>query len=351
MRFAIVGCGVIGGAHAKSLESLADRAELVAVADTVPERAAAFATEYGVRALNSLEEVLAQPDIDVVTLATPSGLHGDEAIATLEAGKHVIIEKPLDVSVEMARKVLAAEAKSDKVAMVVSQLRYEPAITVVREAVTSGAFGKITSAATSMAWWRSQEYYDSGDWRGTWELDGGGALMNQGIHAIDLFRWLMGDPVEVYAWADRLAHERIEVEDTAVAVVRFANGAIGTIHGTTAAYPGVSRRIQIHGDKGSAIMDDGTLAYFHAAGSPYGGSGEGNQADSVLPKENASDVAAASAALKPGSHSKQFADFLDAVAEGRPPLVTVTEGAKTLALICSIYESARTGASVKIPQL
>ncbi|WP_422934246.1 Gfo/Idh/MocA family protein [Sinomonas sp. P47F7] len=343
LRFAVVGCGQIGKAHAHALKELAPRAELAAVVDNVPGRAAALADEHGVLALTSLEEALARQDIDVVTLGTPSGLHADQAVAALDSDKHVIVEKPLDVTMEAAQRVLQAEKRSGRTAMVVSQMRYLPASGVVREAAESGAFGKLTSGSATMAWWRSQEYYDSGDWRGTWELDGGGALMNQGIHVIDLFRWFFGDPVEVYAWAQCAAHQRIEVEDTAVAVVRFANGALGTIHGTTAAYPGVNRRIQVHGDRGSAIIDEGVLTYYHAASGdapdlPYGAEGDGNQAASLIHEADRFLT----------SHARQFNDFIDAIDHGRPPLVTVTEAAKTLALIRAIYESAQLGQPVKV---
>lgn len=356
LRFAVVGCGQIGRAHARALCELSPRGQMVAVVDSVPERAATFGGEYGVDALGSLEEALARPDIDVVTLGTPSGLHGEQVVMALESGKHVIVEKPLDVSVDVARRVLAMERRSDRVAMVVSQMRYLPASQAVHRAAQSGAFGRLTSATVSMAWWRSQGYYDSGDWRGTWALDGGGALMNQAIHVIDLFRWFLGNPVEVYAWSDRLAHERIEVEDSAVAIVRFENGALGTIHGTTAAYPGVSRRIQVHGDRGSAILEDTRLAYYYAAQGeaedlPYGSRGDENQAATVLPEQPPKSARLPSAdPTDPSmsSHAVQFMDFLDAVAEGRSPLVTLTDGAKTLALICAIYESARSGQPVRV---
>ncbi len=346
LRFAVVGCGHIGAAHARALKELEPRAELVAVVDIVAERALGLAKEHGAASFTSLEEALDDPDIDVVTLGTPSGLHADQAVAALEAGKHVIVEKPLDVTMEAAQKVLEAERRSDRTAMVVSQMRYLPASGVVRQAVESGAFGTLTSGSATMAWWRSQSYYDSGDWRGTWKLDGGGALMNQGIHVIDLFRWIFGDPVEVYAWAGRLAHERIEVEDTAVAVIRFANGALGTIHGSTAAYPGVNRRIQVHGDRGSALIEEGRLTYFHAGRAdahdiPYGADGDDNQVEAVLPAADQKDRFRT-------SHARQFSDFLEAVAEGRPPLVTVTEAAKTLALIRAIYESAGRGEPVRV---
>src|SRR5207237_9057935 len=148
---------------------------------------------------------------------------------------------------------------------VISQHRYGTASEVVFKAVRSGRLGRVTSGNAVVSWWRSQAYYDSAGWRGTWALDGGGAVMNQGIHTVDLLVWFLGEPVEVFAWTGCLAHERIEVEDTAVATIRFAGGVLGVIQATTAAYPGMNARVQLHGDRGSAVIDDDRLAYFHTA--------------------------------------------------------------------------------------
>ncbi|WP_020577534.1 Gfo/Idh/MocA family protein [Actinopolymorpha alba] len=360
MRFAVIGAGVIGRTHAQTIQSLSPRAELAVVVDTIPERAQELAGQLGIEASTALKEVLARADVDAVTIATPSGQHSDAAVAALDAGKHVIIEKPLDVNLEAARRVAEAEKRSDRTAMVVSQHRYDPASLIVHEAVKAGKFGRLTSGNAIMSWWRSQAYYDSGDWRGTWALDGGGALMNQGIHTIDLLAWFMGEPVEVYAWTGRLAHERIEVEDTAVATVRFASGALGVVHGTTAAYPGLTTKIHVHGDRGSAVVDHNKLTYFHAAGDDaeeyaYGAGGQANQAEAVLAAsghaEEKEDTGPKVAGISATSHTTQFVDFLNAVDEGRPPLVTVADATQTLALIRGIYESARRQAPVKIKEL
>ncbi|WP_232665251.1 Gfo/Idh/MocA family protein [Pseudonocardia sp. TRM90224] len=348
MRFAVLGCGVIGAVHARTIKALAPRAELVVAVDAVEERARAIADEHGVDASTSLDEVLARDDVDAVTICTPSGMHSDAAVAVLDAGKHVIIEKPLDVDLDAARRVLDAERRSDRTAMVISQHRHDLASRVVHEALTAGSFGTVTSGMALMPWWRSQAYYDSGDWRGTVEMDGGGALMNQGIHTLDLLVWFLGEPVEVFAYTGLLAHERIAVEDTAVATVRFASGALGIVHGTTAAYPGLTTRVQVHGDRGSAVIDHNQLAYFHAAGDgdeirAHGVAGGGNQAEER--------IAAAAPVDRTTSHSEQFEDFLDAVEHGRPPLVTVETAARTLAVIRAIYTSAEAGRPVTIKEL
>ena len=351
MRFAIIGCGVIGTTHAETIAALAPRASLAVVVDTVPERAEALAAKHGVDASTSVAEALARPDVDAVTICTPSGQHADGAVSALDAGKHVIIEKPLDVNLDAARRVLEAERRSDRTAMVVSQHRHDSASQIVHNALAAGRFGRITSGVALMPWWRSQDYYDSGGWRGTMELDGGGALMNQGIHTIDLLTWFLGEPLEVFAYADRLAHERIEVEDTAVATIRFAGGALGIVHGTTAAYPGLTTRVQVHGDRGSAMIDRNELVYFHATNGDgpayaYGANGGANDAEAVL-----AAAGPATPRADTTSHTAQFEHFLDAVAEGRPPLVTVEAAARTLALIRGIYESAATRRPVELKEV
>lgn len=346
MRFGVIGSGVIGAQHAKTIRVLAPRSELAVVADPVADRADRLAAEFETEAAYSLDAVLARADVDVVTLCTPSGMHSDAAVAALEAGKHVIIEKPIDIDLAAARRVVEAEQRTGRTVMVISQHRHDPGSQIVHQALQAGRLGTVTSGVGLMPWWRSQGYYDSGDWRGTVELDGGGALMNQGIHTVDLLVWFLGEPVEVFAYTDLLAHERIEVEDTAVATVRFAGGALGVIHGTTAAYPGLSTRVQVHGTRGTAVIEKDKLVYFHAAGddavdSPYGAK-VANQVDEAL-----------ATALPEGvtTHSIQFADFLDAMESGRPPLVTAEAATRTLAVIRGIYASAAAGRPVKIKEL
>jgi UDP-N-acetyl-2-amino-2-deoxyglucuronate dehydrogenase len=348
VRFAVIGCGLIGPVHARSLARLAPRAELALVVDRSLERAAELAGTYGAASSTSVEDAFRRDDIDAVAICTPSGSHADLAVAALRAGKHVVIEKPLDVSLDAARRVAEAERHSDRTVTVISQHRFDRSSQAVHEAIRHGRLGRVTSASASIPWWRSQRYYDASRWRGTWDLDGGGALMNQGMHTVDLLVWLLQEPVEVFAWAGRLAHERIEVEDTAVGVVRFASGALGAIHGTTAAYPGLSARLQVHGQCGSAVIEQDRLVYFHVAAGDenapdLGARGGGNQAHELFPDQD-EDVATAGSdpAALSQVHTDQYRDFLDAVAEGRPPLVTVAEATKTLAVVCAVYESVRT---------
>lgn len=357
MRFGILGCGVIGPHHAKAIAGL-DGAELVAVADVVPEQAKKLADEYGCAWYKSLPDLLSGADLDAVCLCTPSGMHAEEAVAVMEAGKGVVIEKPIDIKLEAVDRLLEVQRATGGKVAVVSQHRFDPATRAVREAVDSGRFGRLTSGSAEVRWWRSQSYYDSGGWRGTWALDGGGVLINQAIHSIDLLQWLMGSVVEVTAYTELLAHERIEVEDTAVAILRFASGAVGTIVATTAAYPGLTARIVLHGDRGSAVIDDDKLDYFHVAGdgqesADYGAGGGGNQAEKVM-EQYGGTASSLGAGADPGSlsmaHRDQIQDFIEAVREDREPSINAEEGRKPLAIIRGIYESSQTGRPVRIQE-
>ena len=356
VRFGILGCGVIGPHHAQAIAGLADDVVLVAVADKHQDRAEKLARQYDVAAYSSLADLLRHPDLDAVCICTPSGEHAANAVDVLNAGKHVVVEKPVDVTLEAIDRLRAARRSEAQKVAVISQHRFDMSARVVRDAVDQGRLGRLTAGTAQVRWWRSQAYYDSGAWRGTWEHDGGGALMNQSIHTIDLLQWIMGPVVEVSAYTGLLAHERIEVEDTAVAIVRFAGGALGIIEGTTAAYPGLTARLEVHGDHGSAIIDNDELVYFHSApsgeqGADYGAGGGGNQAPEMLSQYGADRVSAA-AGSDPASlsmaHREQIREFVDAIREDREPLVNIEEGRKPVALILAVYESARTGRPVKV---
>jgi predicted dehydrogenase len=350
VRFGIVGAGVIGKVHAAAISKLSPEAELAFVADEIRDRAETLAADHGAAAGTSISEILERPDIDAVAICTPSGQHAGQTFAALEAGKHVVVEKPLDVSMAAAAQVAKAQRLSGCTVTVISQHRFDPSSRLVRDSIRGGLLGGITSAVASVAWWRGQDYYDSGNWRGTRALDGGGAVINQGIHTIDLLLWLLGDAAEVFAWAECLAHESIEVEDTAVATIRFASGALGAVHATTAAYPGLTARLQVHGTSGSAVIDGDRLAYFHI--DPREAS---TRADAVsaeagrLIAAQTGPAAGADPAALSGAHTEQYRDFLDAVAQGRPPAVTVGDAARTLVVVHAIYASARSGRPVRIP--
>ncbi|WP_035776768.1 Gfo/Idh/MocA family oxidoreductase [Arthrobacter sp. H5] len=359
-RAVIVGCGVIGRQHAEVLASLRG-AEVVAVVDAVHGAAVAIADKLEREwnrprpaVFTTLKEALAAQDADLVAVCTPSGLHAPVAEEAIAAGKHVVIEKPLDVDLARARTIAAAADRAKDAGLVVSvisQHRFDPSSLAVARAVQDGRFGRLTSGVASVAWWRSQRYYDSGEWRGTWDLDGGGAVMNQGVHTVDLLIWFLGRPVEIHAHTALLAHERMEVEDTAVATIRFASGALGVVHATTAAYPGLTVRVQVHGSEGSAVIDNDELTYFHALDasrerSDMGLNLRGNQAQAELGDAGA-NFPAQDPTVDSNGHTRQYKDILEAIAEGRQPGVTVGDAVMALATVRALYISAALGAPVK----
>ncbi|MDX3659950.1 Gfo/Idh/MocA family oxidoreductase [Streptomyces sp. ID05-26A] len=305
LRFALVGAGAIGEVHARLINA---SAELAVVVDSSLERAERIAAEFGGTPMTSLDDAFEH--VDAVSVCLPSGAHADTTVRALQAGKHVVVEKPIDVTLKAADRIIAVERASGRTVAVISQRRFQAEPAAAHRAISQGALGRITSGIAESTLWRPQEYYDAKPWRGTWALDGGGALMNQGVHAVDLLLWLMGEPVEVLARSACLAHERIEVEDTVAAVVTFASGALGTITATTAAHPGLPVRVAVHGDRGSVVIgDDGSVEDAHLA---------------------------------------QYHDFLAAARDGRPPLVGTEDGRRALAVVLAVYESARTGTPVAL---
>jgi UDP-N-acetyl-2-amino-2-deoxyglucuronate dehydrogenase len=346
-KVALVGAGVIGKHHGLVLSQLADRVELVAVADIDMARAEDLAAERGGRPYPSLTAALAAEEIDVVVVCTPTGRHGQVAVEALHAGKHVIVEKPAEITVARTDEIIEAQQKAGTLVTVISQHRFDPATETTLAAIGRGEFGRLTSGIASIDWWRGQSYYDSGDWRGTWELDGGGALMNQGVHTVDLLVAALGRPVEVFAYTGTLAHERIEVEDVAVGVVRFESGALGVLHATTAAYPGLSARLQVHGDRGSAVIDNDQLAFFHATE-------QGSEREEKLmgTTQATSGGAGPTAGSNPGqlsdAHRLQYLNFLGAL-DGTDQLrVDLATNRQSIGVITGVYESARTGKPVRL---
>lgn len=344
VRFGIVGTGSIADFHAKAIQD-AHGAELTLVYNRSAEKACTFATKHNARAVESLEALLGAEDVDAVCITTPSGAHAEPAIAALKAGKHVLCEKPLEVSLERTDSIISAAKEADRVLAAVFQARFGEGARTLKRAIEAGRFGRLTICSAYFKWWRDQAYYDSGGWRGTWKLDGGGAFMNQGIHAVDLLQWLVGMPAEVKAFAGTLAHERIEVEDTAVAALRFPSGALGVIEGATSTHPGFARRIEISGDKGTAVMEDDTLKVWQFA------------------EEDAGDAAIRGAANKPGAvgggasdpraistegHKRQVEDLVRAIRDKSQPGIPGAEARNAIALILAIYRSAREGGGVQL---
>jgi UDP-N-acetyl-2-amino-2-deoxyglucuronate dehydrogenase len=348
LRFGIVGYGVIGELHARAIRSL-PTAQLVAVADTVPEKIQKLAQEYPIASYANAQEMYAQEQLDIVNICTPSGMHGEHAIEAMRAGCHVIVEKPMEITLAAIEKMLQVQQETGRKLAVISQHRFDSATQQVRKLVDEQAFGRLVLGNAIIPWWRSQKYYDSGAWRGTWELDGGGVLMNQSIHSIDLLQWLMGRVKSIYAYTDTLVHS-METEDVAVAVLRFANGAVGTVAATTGAYPGVGTRIEIYGDKGSAVIDSDKLGYLHLARDdseevgPYGG----GKKQAPTASNPGATGAADPAAIGTDTHALQIADMMRAVRENGTPLLDGNEARHPVEIILGIYESARTGKEVTL---
>jgi predicted dehydrogenase len=349
VRFGVLGCGVIGPTHAAAIAGLPD-AELVAVADSTPERAEALAAQYGAHAYGTLEAMLARAQLDVVNVCTPSGMHGAHAVQVMRSGRHVMVEKPMEIRREAIEEMLRVQEETRTKLAVIFQHRFVPASQEVHALVQEGALGRPVLGNAHEPLWRSQAYYDSGAWRGTWALDGGGVLMNQAIHSIDLLQWLMGSVQSAYALTGTLAHQ-METEDTAVAVLRFANGALGTIIGTTAAYPGVTSRVELFGERGSIAIENDQLRFLHLARDEGEAPAYGRppQPASRTARHLGTGTTSDPAAVTTSPHSAQIADMIRAVRDGGTPLVDGREGRRAVDIILSIYESARTGREVAVP--
>lgn len=342
--FGIVGLGLIADFHAQAIQSMSN-ANLLAGVDIAAERVKKFSEQFGCAGYTSLEEMLQHPGLDIVTICTPSGAHMEPALQAVAAGKHVIIEKPLEVTLEKCDRIIeAADEQGVRVATIFPS-RFHDSSRAIKQAVEDRRFGTITVADAYVKWYRTQEYYDDGGWHGTVALDGGGALMNQSIHAIDLLRWFLGPVKSVQAYADTLGHERIEVEDTAVAVLRFHNGAMGVIEGSTAVYPGYLKRIEIGGTDGSVILEESSLkAWQFRSELPDDASIRERFAARPDSGGGASDPAAIS--FKP--HQMQLQEFIDSLDAGKPSHVEREEGRHAVEIILAIYESARTGREVTL---
>jgi predicted dehydrogenase len=282
----------------------------------------------------------------VVTIGTPSGAHLDPAVAAARAGKHVIVEKPLEITLKRCDKIIEECRKAGVVCSTIFPSRFHDSSQLLKKAIDQGRFGRLTVGDAYVKWFRTQQYYDSGAWRGTWELDGGGALMNQAIHSVDLLSWLMGPVVEVRAQVGLLAHERIAVEDVAVATVRFASGALGVIEASTAIYPGYLKRIEIHGACGSAAMEEEDVVKWDFAKS--------KPQDEAIHQRMASRTSGGGGAADPAAighhgHARQFRDVLKAIKKGAAPLIDGPEGRRSVEIILAIYKSAETGTAVQLP--
>ncbi|AWW43241.1 Gfo/Idh/MocA family protein [Streptomyces cadmiisoli] len=365
LSFGVIGCGSIGGLTSRLLSgrdersatAFAGRAVLAGVAARTRQSAKKLADELGLAA-EGVSDLLRRPDIDAVCVCTPSGTHADIAVRALEAGKHVLVEKPIDVDCMAADRLIAASERTGLTLGVISQCRFTPAAMAAQRAIDSGALGRITSLLIEVPYWRSMSYYSASDWRGTRSLDGGGALANQGVHYLDLAQWLGGPVTEVSAHSAVLAHEGIEVEDTISASLRLANGALGTLLASTAAYPGRESRVSVQGDRGSLVIEGDRLTYFHtfedAQGSDvgaYGAYGQQNQVarlTQLAAEQRAGDDDRDRTGQPRQPHRAQILDFCRAVETGERPIVDGESARRTLAVVQAVYRSARERQPVRV---
>jgi len=341
-NFGIIGAGLIADFHARAIGDI-ENAKLIGFADALPEKARHLADKHSCRAFADNDALLHSPDIDIVTIATPSGVHLEPAIAAAEAGKHVICEKPLEIALDRVDAMIAAHEKAGTLFGGVFQNRFSEAMVPLRQAIQAERFGKITFAGVYVPWWREDSYYQ-GNWHGTWKHDGGGALMNQSIHTIDMLCDLMPPVESVQGYADHLGHD-IEAEDTAVAALRFTSGALGLIYGTTASWPGQFKRVEITGTKGTVVYLEDSLTVWQFA--------EEKPEDEEIRQKFGSVQTTGGGVADPAAisylgHKKNFQAFLKALETGSDFEISGVEGRKSIELILAIYQSAKEQKRIKL---
>ncbi len=339
----IIGCGMIARFHAKAISELKG-SKLVSCFSRDMDKAKSFAQEFGCVSHANLAAMLADPKLDIVTICTPSGAHLEPGIKAAKAKKHVLVEKPLEVTVSRCDRLIDACEKNGVYLGTIFPSRFHDSAKTLHKAIEANRFGTIAVADAIVKWYRTQQYYDSGTWRGTWALDGGGVLMNQAIHSVDLLLWLMGRAKAVTAMTALRAHERIEVEDTAVATIEFASGALGTIVATTAAFPGVLKRIEIAGSRGMAVLEEEAIKVWSFDKAM-------KQDEKVIAEKNSNSTgggASDPAAIGHVAHRELFKDFLNAIKRNVTSKIDGCEGRRSVELINAIYRSAKTGKRVTI---
>jgi UDP-N-acetyl-2-amino-2-deoxyglucuronate dehydrogenase len=341
LGFGFIGAGAIAHFHARAVAA-ARGGRLVGVVSRKLATAEAFAKEHALAfAGDSVDELLAQPGLDAVCITTPSALHREPALAAIRAGKHLMIEKPLDHTVEGTDEILAAAEKAGVRVGSIFQARFGDAARQVKAALDAGRFGRLVLASCYVKWNRTPEYYSG--WKGKLAEDGGGALINQAIHGVDLLLWFAGMPSEVFSWTTQRVHA-IESEDTCVAALKFANGALGTIEASTALWPGFSRRLEICGENGSAIMEDDDITRWEfRVAEP-----EDEKIRATRESGAMGSGAAAPMAIKFEGHLRQIQDFIDGIRERRPFFIEGREARKAVALVRAVYDSAASGKAVRL---
>ena len=353
VRFAVIGYGKVAKLHARALKSVED-AKLVAVFGRDPEKRASFAAEFGVEAFGDIAQMVASASVDAVIIASPHPRHREHAVAVFEAGAHAIVEKPMALTTSDCDAMIAAAEKAKRTLSVISQRRWFPSVRRIKDAILEGKMGAPALGQVVMLGWRDEAYYRSDPWRGSWEGEGGGVLVNQAPHQLDLLQWYMGPVEEVSAYWENLNHPYIEVEDTAVASIRFAGGALGSVLVSNSQKPGIFAKVHVHGRNGASagVQTDGGAMFIAGmsgiAEPPF------NDLWTIPGEESSLDAwkkadADLFAAVEPTEyfHSLQFADIAAAIRENRASSIDGREGRKTVALIEAIYRSGREGKPIK----
>lgn len=333
----IIGAGNISQTHARAAQAIPG-VNISAVWGTSREKASWLAEPAGAASYDDLARFLAHKPMDLVAIGTPSGVHAEQSIAAVERGLHVLVEKPVDISTERVDALIAAADRARVKVGVFFQDRLKPDVVRLKSLVESGALGTPVLGSARVKWYRAPEYYRDSRWRGTWALDGGGALMNQGIHTVDVLQWLMGPVTRVSARTAARVH-RIEVEDTAVAVLEFASGALGVLEATTSVYPGYPRRVEVTGSEGTAILDGDTLVSLDLRSAPA----------ASVSKAGTPTVASSSPVVADASaHQRILEDFIAAIQTNRPPVCDARGGRASVAIVEAIYASSRENRPVAI---
>lgn len=343
--FGIIGVGMIANFHAQAIGQIPN-ARVAAACDVVPERAEDFAKKYNCKAYSDIDKMLADDDVHVVTVCTPSGSHMDPVLAAARAGKHAICEKPIEITLDRIDRMIEAHDKAGTKLGGIFNSRQEAVNRMLKETVDSGRLGTMVFAGGYVPWHRSQEYYDTGGWKGTKKFDGGGALMNQGAHTVDLVRWLAGPVKRISAFTNMLGHKNIEVEDIVTATLEFESGALGTLMASTAMYPGEQSRVELAGTDGTVISEVGNLRAFKFRDARP-------EDDRVLEQFSAatSNQGGASdpSAIVPDNHRRVFEQFIEAVEKDTTPPLDGHEARKAVEIILAVYKSAETGKPVTLP--
>ena len=336
VTFGIVGCGMIANYHAKAISAI-EGAALAGACSRSAASAQAFCGEWKIPMFETYEEMLRSSDIDAVCLCTPSGDHARQILQALDAGKHVVVEKPMCISLEDCDAVIRKADQTGKKVCVISQLRFSDAIQEIKRAIDAGEVGQLYSAALTMRYFRSQAYYDSAAWRGTWALDGGGVMMNQGIHGVDMLCYLFGPAREVTGFAQTMARD-IEVEDTAVSAIRFENGMLATIDASTCCAPGFPKKIVLSGEKGTIIMEEDAITLWTLP----------TPCRIPLGAVSGSSASSDPKGILPTNHTRQLRNFVDAVLQNVPLVSDAREGRLPLEIILGTYQSSREGRLVQV---